>query len=111
MRKSIFYLASMAIMTIGCQAELEQDNPAGDLSKGMFTASTESSADVKTSMNQDADNDKVYNIHWTEGDKVLVSAKRRNNISDLSVIFFDSNEVRTSVIHEVKRGSKAQGFV
>ena len=39
----------------------------------MFTASTESSADVKTSMNQDADNDKVYNIHWTEGDKVLVS--------------------------------------
>ena len=73
MRKSIFYLASMAIMTIGCQAELEQDNPAGDLSKGMFTASTESSADVKTSMNQDADNDKVYNIHWTEGDKVLVS--------------------------------------
>ena len=39
----------------------------------MFTASTESSADVKTSMNQDADNDKVYNLHWTEGDKVLVS--------------------------------------
>ena len=39
----------------------------------MFTASTESSAGVKTSMNQDADNDKVYNLHWTEGDKVLVS--------------------------------------
>ena len=73
MRKSIFYLASMAILAIGCQAELEQDNPAGGQSKAMFTAVTESSVDVKTSMNQDAENAKIYNLHWTKGDKVLVS--------------------------------------
>ena len=72
MRKSIFYLASMALLAIGCQAELEQDTPAGQF-KTMFTAVTESSADVKTSMNQDEANDKIYNIHWTSGDKVLVS--------------------------------------
>ena len=72
MRRSIFYLASVAVLAIGCQAELGQDTPAGQF-KTMFTAVTESSADVKTSMNQDEANDKIYNIHWTSGDKVLVS--------------------------------------
>ena len=73
MRKSIFYLAFMALMAVGCQQELEQDNPSGNLSKVMFTAVTESSADVKTSLNPDSDKEKVYNIHWSAGDEVLVS--------------------------------------
>jgi hypothetical protein len=73
MRKSIFYLALMALMAVGCQQELEQDNPSGTLSKVMFTAVTESSADVKTSLNPDSDKEKVYNIHWSAGDEVLVS--------------------------------------
>ena len=73
MRKSIFYLAFMALIAVGCQQELGQDNPSGNLSKVMFTAVTESSADVKTSLNPSVENEKIYNIHWSEGDLVLVS--------------------------------------
>ena len=74
MKKTAFYFASMAVLAIGCQAEMEPDNPlGGEVSEVTFTAVTESSADVKTSLNQSAVNDKIYNIHWSAGDKVLVS--------------------------------------
>lgn len=74
MKKTAFYFASMAVLAIGCQAEMEPDNPlGGEVSEVTFTAVTESSADVKTSLNPSADNEKIYNIHWSASDKVLVS--------------------------------------